>query len=116
MTTALLRALIRPDISFCDAMQFFYQFHSHDLPKRILRSQQQGSPLARTEIHESKLIEFRRQVRHHLVEQARFGGLIRRMKQAKQSLPPSHRSAGGVDPLIPLSVHMAIALPSLFGS
>src|SRR5712692_11257989 len=62
-----------------------------------------------------ELIERDGQARHHLLKQSRFARLIGGMKQSQQPRAPAQRAAGRVDALLPVVVHVAIALPPALG-
>jgi len=81
----------------------------------MLRSHQQRAPLAGTKIEKGKLIELDGQARHHLPKQSRLGRLIRRKKQSQQPRSPAHRATGRVDTMLPVVLHVAIALPPTLG-
>src|ERR1035437_7094360 len=107
--------MVRANILLCRAMQFGNQLHSYNPPKWILRSQQLRSSLAGTEIDEGEFIELDGQTRHHLPKQCRIGRLIGRMKHSQQPRAPSHRAAGRVDAMLPVVLHVAVALPPALG-
>src|SRR5260370_39298978 len=107
--------MVDANIFFCRAMQLRNQLHSYNPLKWILRGHQQRSSLAGTEIDEGELFELDGEARHYLLKQSRVGRLIRGMKQSQQPRAPAHRAAGRIDAMLPVVLHVTIALASTLG-
>src|ERR1700722_1855936 len=95
-------------------MQRRKQLHAHHAAEGIIRRHQQRASLAGTEIDEGKVFEVYARLllqrAEHFVKQRRFGGLVRRSENPEQPVVPADRCAGGVDPMIPVIVCIAVAL------
>src|ERR1700728_4426187 len=123
--TFLRVASVLAQVLLRDLVQTGEKFHAYDAAERIVRRHQQGASLAGSEIDESEVAEVKNglvgsrrflQRVEHLVKRRRFGWLICGMEHAQQSIAPSHGSAGGVDPVLPVVVGISVALPQTLRS
>lgn len=100
-------------ILLCDVIQGRKEFYSDNALERVVRSHQKCAALAGSEVNEGKIGKVQSsafsKVCQHLVKKSWFGWLIRRMECPEQSLPPSDRAAGGINPKIPIVVGISEA-------
>jgi len=96
------------------------EFYSDDAKERIVGRHQKRAPLARAEIDEDEVTKIQvcllMQSIKHLAKQSCFGGLIRRMEDAEQTVAPAYRCACRVDSMFPIKFGVAVALTAALRS
>src|SRR5882757_2740579 len=112
---ALLRfASVLGEVLLRSLMQCRQKFNAHDAAKGIIRRHQQRASFARAEIDEDEVakvgVSLFTQSFEHLVKQASFCRLIRRVEDSEKAIAPTYSGAGGVDAVIPIVVSIAVAL------